>query len=146
MTTHEINELYQDIILEHNHSPLNYYKIVGPTHKAKGSNPFCGDKFEVFCVINNNIITEISFVGQGCAISKASASIMMQIIEGKDVSEALQVFHNFHNFLLNKQNNLSMLKDLKILLIFQGVKNFPLRVKCATLAWHTFKNAIRKLK
>jgi len=136
-----IDELYQDVILEHNKEPINYYRMKRATHYSKGYNPFCGDYIEIFCNIESNVIKEISFFGEGCAISKASASIMMSLIEKKNIKEALEIFSIFHKFLVNKKRNVG--KYERNLAIFKGVKKFPLRIKCATLAWHTFRSAVK---
>jgi nitrogen fixation NifU-like protein len=136
-----IDELYQDVILEHNNNPTNYRRIKNATHYSKGYNPFCGDYIEIFCNIQKKVIEEVSFFGEGCAISKASASIMMNLIEKKTTREALEIFSMFHKFLMNKKSVLNLhSKELKI---FEGVKKFPLRIKCATLAWHTLRSAIK---
>jgi len=137
-----INELYQDVILEHNSKPINYYRMKDATHYSKGYNPFCGDNIEVFCFVSNNVIEKISFFGEGCAISKASASMMMSLIERQTIKEAMQIFAKFHKFLTGQNNSLD--KYNQDLIIFKGVKNFPLRIKCATLAWHALRSSIKK--
>jgi len=137
-----IDELYQDVILEHNSNPINFYRMKNATHYSKGYNPFCGDYIEIFCSIQLNKIDRISFFGEGCAISKASASIMIKLIEKNTIKEALGIFSIFHKFLIHKKNDIT--SYTKELAIFRGVKKFPLRIKCATLAWHTFRSSIKR--
>jgi nitrogen fixation NifU-like protein len=136
-----IDELYQDVILEHNSNPKNFYRMKDANHYSKGYNPFCGDYIEIFCNIQSNKINKISFFGEGCAISKASASIMIGFVEKRTVKEGLGIFLVFHKFLTNKRIDIP--NNVKELSIFSGVKKFPLRIKCATLAWHTFKDAVK---
>jgi len=144
-----INDLYQDTILEHNRAPRNHYRMKNATNYYKGINPFCGDIIEVFCYIEENKIKNISFWGNGCAISKASASIMMHIVKGYTIKNTIQLLHLFHEFLINPNKNKNLVnlneKISKALLIFKGVKRFPSRIKCATLAWHTLKSAIENI-
>lgn len=143
MIKDEIKDLYQEIILEHNKTPCFYYKMNKATHYFKGHNSFCGDKIEIFLKLSNNIINEISFYGQGCAISTASASIMVNILKGCLVSEALEKFEYFHNFLNNKSIENIKNDKYKELNVFEGVRLYPIRIKCATLAWHTMKTALK---
>ena len=136
-----IDELYQEIILEHNQKPKNFFKLQNPTHYAKGLNPFCGDQIEIFYIVNSKLlITNISFIGYGCAISKASASIMISLLSNSSVKEALILYNNFHEFLIKKHTKL-ISSDL---LVFKNIKKFPIRIKCAMIPWHAFKIALNK--
>ncbi len=130
------HELYQEFILEHNRSPRNFGKIEN-THFSEGYNPLCGDHYTVYLRIKDDKIEEISFEGKGCAISKASASMMTEILEGKTVEESLELFSKFYKLVEGeKVENIGSLEILK------GVSKYPSRVKCATLAWHAMKSAI----
>ncbi|MGQ9643768.1 MAG: Fe-S cluster assembly sulfur transfer protein SufU [Ignavibacterium sp.] len=139
----ELRELYQQVILDHNKAPRNFRKIEDATNFAEGYNPLCGDNVTVYLKIDeNNIIQDISFQGSGCAISKASASLMTSILKGKTVEEAEKLFNNFHDLVTDKLDNNPHLENLGKLAVFAGVKEFPARVKCASLAWHTMLNAL----
>ncbi|MGQ9798983.1 MAG: Fe-S cluster assembly sulfur transfer protein SufU [Ignavibacterium sp.] len=139
----ELRELYQQVILDHNKAPRNFRKIENATNFAEGYNPLCGDNVTVYLKIDeNNIIQDISFQGSGCAISKASASLMTSILKGKTVEEAEKLFNNFHDLVTDKLDNNLHLENLGKLAVFAGVKEFPARVKCASLAWHTMLNAL----
>tara|TARA_Y100001968_G_C18990558_1_gene541202 strand:- start:66 stop:506 length:441 start_codon:yes stop_codon:yes gene_type:complete len=137
-----MNELYQQLILDHNRNPRNYRIIKGASHSAKGHNPLCGDEISIDCIIKNNIIEDIAFFGSGCAISKASASIMTTLLIGLNIEDAKNIFNKFH--LLATRGEVS--DGIEKLNVLAGVYKFPSRVKCATLSWHTFNNAINKLK
>lgn len=139
-------ELYQQVILEHNKKPRNFKELEGYTHFAEGYNPLCGDHLKVYAKIDNSVIQEVTFVGDGCAISKASASMMTQSLKGKPVVEAKKMFEQFHNLI---QGKLDPDKDPNILgklSIFSGIWHYPARVKCASLAWHTIKGAMENIK
>tara|TARA_B100000029_G_C16957228_1_gene734864 strand:+ start:104 stop:574 length:471 start_codon:yes stop_codon:yes gene_type:complete len=142
----DLKQLYQDIILEHGKSPRNLGKCKGFNHNAKGHNPLCGDKIHVFLKLDSNKKVEsLSFEGEGCAISMASASIMTELVKGKSFMETKDIMNAFLNMIKNnsdlKSKNLS--EDQKIkLMSLSGVKQFPMRVKCATLSWHTLVSAI----
>lgn len=140
------NELYQQTILEHNKNPRNYGKIPNPSHQSEGNNPLCGDSIHITLNVNQQteIIEKITFVGNGCAISKASASIMTEVLKGISVKEANVVFESFRDLTLGQKNNLKNQPLFKKLLVFSGIFQYPSRVKCAVLAWHTFKNALEK--
>uniref|UniRef100_A0A7V3E7V4 SUF system NifU family Fe-S cluster assembly protein n=1 Tax=Ignavibacterium album TaxID=591197 RepID=A0A7V3E7V4_9BACT len=139
----ELRELYQQVILDHNKAPRNFRKIENATNHAEGYNPLCGDNVTVYLIIDeNNIIQDISFQGSGCAISKASASLMTSILKGKSVEEAEKLFNKFHDLVTDKLGDEVNLAEFGKLAVFAGVKEFPARVKCASLAWHTLMNAL----
>jgi nitrogen fixation NifU-like protein len=138
----DLRELYQEVILDHSKHPKNYHKLEDATHFAEGYNPLCGDHFYIYLKIENGKIVDISFEGAGCAISKASASIMTSIVKGKTIEEAEKIFNNFHSFVTGKMDKNFDPNSLGKLIVFSGVSEFPVRVKCATLAWHTLINAI----
>jgi nitrogen fixation NifU-like protein len=137
----ELRDLYQDVILEHSKRPRNYRTLDAPNHKAEGFNPLCGDHFTVYLdVAEDGQIRDVSFQGSGCAISKASASIMTQAVKGKRIEEAQTLFEKFHRVVTGK--NGSEAEDLGKLAAFAGVSEYPVRVKCATLAWHALRAAL----
>lgn len=139
----ELRELYQQVILDHNKAPRNFRKIEDASNFAEGYNPLCGDNVTVYMKIDeNNVIQDISFQGSGCAISKASASLMTSILKGKTVEEAEKLFNNFHDLVTDKLADKPNLENLGKLAVFAGIKEFPARVKCASLAWHTMLNAL----
>ncbi|KTD14566.1 NifU family FeS assembly SUF system protein [Legionella gratiana] len=138
----ELRELYQEIIIDHNRNPRHHYAMTDATHQANGFNPLCGDKLTVYAKIENHSITELSFLGCGCAISQASASLMTDSLKGKTVEEAHELFHRFHHMLT--QNEEGQLLYMDKLTVLAGVKAYPARVKCATLAWHTLEAALNK--
>ncbi len=146
----DLKQLYQDIILEHGKSPRNFGKCEKYTHKAKGHNPLCGDQVQVYLKLNKEKKVEnLSFEGSGCAISIASTSIMTESVKGKDLNVAKKIINEFLNMIKNTQQMIS--KDLdeeqKIkIMSLSGVKQYPMRVKCATLAWHTLTSAIEEKK
>ena len=140
-------ELYQQVIIEHNKSPRNFKKLEKPTHKAEGYNPLCGDHLMVYLHINKeNTIEEVTFEGEGCAISKASASLMTQSLKGKSAAAAANLFEQFHNLVTGKLDPDKEEHTLGKLAIFKTIWHFPSRVKCASLAWHTMKGALEKEK
>lgn len=139
----ELRELYQQVILDHNKSPRNFRKIENPTVSLEGYNPLCGDNVTIYLEIDDNkIIKDISFQGSGCAISKASASLMTSMLKGKSVDEAKVLFEKFHHLVTAKIDEEVDLDQLGKLAVFSGVREFPARVKCASLAWHTMINAL----
>jgi len=146
----DLKQLYQDIILEHGKSPRNLGKCKGYSHDAKGYNPLCGDKVHVYLKLDNEKKVEsLTFEGEGCAISLASASIMTELVKGKSFEEAKEIMDAFLNMIKNtsdiQSNHLD--KDEKTkLMSLSGVKQFPMRVKCATLSWHTLNSAIKGKK
>jgi len=135
----ELDDLYQEVILDHSKNPRNHRKPESFTKTADGYNPLCGDRLTVYLTIKNGKIEDAAFEGSGCAISTASASMMTQTVRGKTVEEAEAVFGKFHELLTGSDDPAPGLGKLKI---FSGVRNFPVRVKCATLAWHTVKAAL----
>ena len=137
----ELRELYQQVILDHNKNPRNYREMPHATSKVEGYNPLCGDHYTVFLQVDGDTIKDVSFTGNGCAISKASASVMSTTIKGKTKDEAEQLFETFHRLVTGDSSSLSA-ADLGRLAAFSGVSEFPARVKCATLAWHTLRSAL----
>jgi len=136
----DLRELYQDVILEHSKSPRNYRELPGANHKAEGYNPLCGDHFTLYLNLDGDVIRDITFQGSGCAISKASASMMTQSLKGKSKEEAEKLFEHFHSLVTGKVNGNQA--ELGKLAVFSGVSEFPVRVKCATLAWHALHAAL----
>lgn len=140
-------DLYQEVILEHNKKPRNFRKIEHPTHQAEGYNPLCGDHLHVYLTVGaNNIVEDVAFVGDGCAISKASASMMTTALKGKTVEEAETLFDQFHRLIKGELNPDKDKNILGKLAIFSGIWHFPARVKCASLSWHTVHGALNKEK
>lgn len=140
----ELRELYQQVILDHNKAPRNFKKLEHSSHEAEGYNPLCGDKITIYVFLENDIVKDISFQGSGCAISKASASLMSSIVKGKPKAEAEELFNKFHDLITGKLGDNPDIEDLGKLAVFAGVKEFPARVKCASLAWHTMISALNK--
>lgn len=140
----ELRDLYQEVILEHSKAPRNYREPAGTNHKAEGYNPLCGDRFTVYLEMDGDTIRDIGFQGAGCAISKASASMMTQSVKGKTKAEAEKIFHHFHELVTghSHRSESQVQADLGKLAVFSGVSEFPVRVKCATLAWHTLEAAL----
>jgi nitrogen fixation NifU-like protein len=137
----ELRELYQEVILEHSKKPRNFHALDPASHKAEGYNPLCGDHFTVYVDVKDGAISDIGFQGSGCAISKASASMMTQTLKGKSTEEAENVFTRFHDLVTGHATGNG--EELGKLAVFAGVSEYPLRVKCATLAWHTLRAALR---
>lgn len=139
----DLRDLYEDIILDHNRNPRNYPKHqADANHSSHGFNPLCGDEFFVHLTIKDDVITDIGFDGAGCAISTASASIMTEALMGKSVSQATTLFNQVHDLLTNENATPVTDEELGKLVVLKGVKEFPMRVKCATLAWHTLNAAM----
>lgn len=136
----DLRELYQEVIIDHSRHPRNFGVLEKANHQAEGYNPLCGDQLKLYLEINNDMIKAASFKGQGCAISMASASLLTEIILGKTMKEADEIFQKFHAMLT--KNELYISEDLGKLMVLAGVKEFPARVKCATLAWHTLQLAL----
>jgi len=136
----DLRELYQEIIIDHNRNPRHHYEMADATAQARGYNPLCGDKLTVYLKTEDEKISEISFVGCGCAISQASASLMTDSVQGKTLNEAHDLFQRFHHMLT--QDEESTIPVLDKLTVLAGVKAYPARVKCATLAWHTLEAAL----
>ena len=146
----ELDDLYQTLILEHNRSPRNFREIPEASGHASGRNPLCGDSFDVWVSVRDGVVADASFKGQGCAISKASASMMTTAIKGKPVSEVRRLFDQFHQVVtgqrvVSEADRASARGVLGCLSAFAGVSAFPIRVKCATLAWHAMMAAVRQL-
>jgi nitrogen fixation NifU-like protein len=137
-------ELYQQVILEHNKKPRNYRKLDPATHSAEGFNPLCGDHLWIFMNVVDGVVEDVTFQGDGCAISKASASMMTGYLKGKSVSEAQQVFKDFHKLVIGELKPETDPHSLGRLTIFSGIWKYPSRVKCAALAWHTMNGALTK--
>lgn len=136
----DLRELYQSVILDHNKRPRNFGVLQGATHEAHGHNPLCGDKIHLQIELDaDGKIAEVAFSGEGCAISKASASVMTETLKGLPRDAAERLFDQFHDLVTGKGGNPD---ELGKLAVFEGVKEFPIRVKCATLAWHTLRAAL----
>ena len=138
----ELRELYQEIILDHNKSPRNFREIDKADYVQEGLNPLCGDHYKLYMVFEDDKIKDISFKGSGCAISKASASLMSSVLIGKTKKEAERLFQLFHKVVTGEIEAGENMDDLGKLAAFAGVAEFPMRVKCATLAWHTMHSAL----
>ena len=136
----ELRDLYQEVILDHNRRPRNFGPLPEANRQAEGYNPLCGDKVTVFLDVEDGRIAGVSFQGSGCAISTASASLMTEALAGRTVAEARELFQDFHDLVTTGAGEGS--PDLGKLAVFGGVREFPMRVKCATLAWHTLLAAL----
>ena len=139
-----LRELYQEVILDHSKTPRNFREIDNTEHQAKGYNPLCGDKVTVFVTVEDGRLQDVGFQGAGCAISTASASMMTESLKGKTLEEAEALFGQFHGLVTGKLESGDGTEDLGKLAVFAGVQQFPIRVKCATLAWHTLRAALDK--
>jgi nitrogen fixation NifU-like protein len=140
----ELSELYQAVILDHNKKPRNFHKLENANRSAEGFNPLCGDQLNVYLHVEDDQVQEVSFEGSGCAISKASASMMTQAVKGKTKAEAEMLFNEFHRMATGELDAESEANHLGKLTIFAGVREFPARVKCATLSWHTMHAALNE--
>ncbi len=140
----ELRELYQQVILDHNKSPRNFKKLETANHYAEGYNPLCGDRIDIYVKLDDDKIEDISFVGSGCAISKASASLMSTMVKGKTIGEAEQIFKKFQHLITGKLDEEVNTDEVGKLAVFAGVREFPSRVKCASLAWHTLISALKE--
>ncbi len=140
----ELRELYQEIILDHYRKPRNCAALEGASHSAEGHNPLCGDRIRVFLEIDNGTVKDVSFEGSGCAISTASASLMTELVKGRSVTEAETLFRNFHELMTRGDESASFPPDLDALEALGGVREYPIRIKCATLAWHTLHAALNR--
>jgi nitrogen fixation protein NifU and related proteins len=136
----DLNDLYQEVILDHNRRPRNFRVLERPSHRAEGFNPLCGDQLSLSLRIDGDTIADIGFQGSGCAISKASASLMTDAIKGKSVDEANALFERFHSMVTTPPAQ--SVESMGKLSVLAGVREFPVRVKCASLAWHTLKAAL----
>ena len=137
----DLQDLYQELILDHGRRPRNFKILEGASGTAEGYNPLCGDKVKIYVKMDDDIVKDLSFEGAGCAISTASASIMTETLKGKTRAQAEELFHTFHDLVTGQQAQLDA-PELGKLAVFSGVSEFPIRVKCATLAWHTLRAAI----
>ncbi|RPI05931.1 MAG: SUF system NifU family Fe-S cluster assembly protein [Ignavibacteriae bacterium] len=146
MSDLNLKALYQEIILDHNRNPRNFKKMDDASCSVDGYNPLCGDHYTIFLKLDHDIIREISFQGSGCAISKASASVMSTVLKGKTRAEAEEWFEKFHHLVRGESNSGGSMDELGKLAAFAGVSEFPARVKCAILPWHTMKNALEEKK
>lgn len=135
----ELRDLYQEVILEHSRHPRNYRVMESANHKVEGFNPLCGDRFTIYLDLQDGAVRDVSFQGSGCAISKASASMMTQTLKGKSAGEAEELFTKFHDLVTGHGSA----EDLGKLAVFAGVSEFPVRVKCATLSWHAVRAALQ---
>ncbi len=146
----ELSDLYQELILDHNKRPRNFHEPAGTNHKAQGHNPLCGDKVTIFLVMDGDVVKDIGFTGSGCAISMASASLMTESLKGKTRQEVEALFGRFHDVVTGKGNGANKGQnsgpDLGKLTVFSGVSEFPVRVKCASLPWHTLRAALEDKK
>jgi nitrogen fixation protein NifU and related proteins len=137
----ELGELYQQVILDHNRKPRNFQKVADANRSAEGFNPLCGDQIQVYVKLEDDRIRDIGFQGSGCAISRASASLMTSALKGKSAGEAEELFQRFHRLVTSEEA--ADPEALGKLAVFSGVREFPARVKCASLAWHTLRAALQ---
>ena len=135
----EIDELYQEVILDHSKNPRNKTELENFTHEAKGHNPLCGDQISIHIIMKGEEISDVKFTGAGFAISTASASILTESIKGKNKNEIERIFENFHDLVTGNETE----EDLGKLTIFEGVQKYPVRIKCASLSWHALMAAIK---
>ncbi len=140
----DLNDLYQEVILDHNRRPRNFHPIADASHTAEGYNPLCGDRLTLYLKVADGIVVDVSFEGAGCAISKASASLMTDAVKGQSVAGVQALFERFHRMVTTPPDE--PVEDLGKLSAFAGVREFPVRVKCASLAWHTLKAAMSNEK
>ena len=136
----DLSDLYQEVILDHNKRPRNFRALESANHSAEGFNPLCGDRLHLYVRVDGDVVTDVGFQGSGCAISKASASLMTDSIKGRPVAEVRALFERFHRMVTTPPEN--AVEDLGKLSVLAGVREFPVRVKCASLAWHTLKAAL----
>jgi nitrogen fixation NifU-like protein len=137
----DLRELYQEVILDHSKRPRNFGELADANRKVDGQNPLCGDRTTIFLKIEDGVVRDAHFVGAGCSISMASASMMTEAVKGKTVAEAEKLFQHFHALITGEERD-DDAPDLGKLAVFSGVCEYPVRVKCAALAWHTFKAAL----
>ena len=135
----DLRELYQEVVLDHSKSPRNYHALEGASADAEGYNPLCGDQVHVWVTLDGDAVKDVAFTGNGCAISKASASLMTQAVKGRSREETLALFEAFHRLVTGEPSDPDKLGKLAV---FAGVSDYPVRVKCASLAWHTLKAAL----
>jgi nitrogen fixation NifU-like protein len=142
----DLRELYQQVILDHHKRPRNYRKLEGANRTAVGHNPLCGDKLCLYLKVENGVVVEVGFEGSGCAISTASASMMTDAVKGKTEAEVEVLFERFHDMVTGKLQPDADLSSLGKLAVFSGVRDYPVRVKCASLCWHTLHAALEERK
>ena len=140
----ELRELYQELIIDHSKRPRNFHPLPDPEHRADGYNPLCGDKVTVYLNTEDGRVQDISFQGSGCAISTASASLMTETLKGRSRNEVAALFKKFHRLLTQDEAGTDDNPELGKLVVFSGVREFPLRVKCASLPWHTMNAALER--
>ncbi len=138
----DLRDLYQEVILDHSKRPRNFRKMESANRHAEGYNPLCGDKVTVYLAVRDGIVTDAAFQGSGCAISTASASMMTESLKGKTVAEVEAMFSCFHDMMTSPEDPETAPTGLGKLAVFAGVREFPMRVKCAVLAWHTLRSAL----
>jgi nitrogen fixation protein NifU and related proteins len=138
----DLRELYQSVILDHNKRPRNFGSPRDANRHADGHNPLCGDKLSVHVTLADGVVKDVGFEGQGCAISKASASLMTEAVKGRALAEAERLFQAFHRLVTSPPHGEPDATNLGKLAVFGGVREFPMRVKCATLCWHTLRSAL----
>jgi nitrogen fixation NifU-like protein len=138
----DLRELYQEVILDHNKRPQNFRTLESANRTAEGYNPLCGDQITVYLLVEDQVIKEVAFQGSGCAISKASASMMTTVVKGKTAADAERLFKTFHRMVTADPDTASDPEAIGKLAAFAGVREFPVRVKCATLPWHTLHAAL----
>ncbi|TDI39135.1 MAG: SUF system NifU family Fe-S cluster assembly protein [Acidobacteria bacterium] len=143
MATNELRELYQEVILDHSKSPKNFKELDDASHQSQGHNPLCGDRLTLYLSVVDGVIKDVGFKGAGCAISTASASMMTEALKGKTEAEVDVIFGAFHDLVTGKVAEADA-DILGKLAVFGGVRDYPVRVKCATLAWHTLRAALAK--
>ncbi len=136
----DLSDLYQEVILDHNKRPRNFRTLETANHSAEGFNPLCGDRLHLYVRVDGDVVTDVGFQGSGCAISKASASLMTDSIKGRPVAEVRALFERFHRMVTTPPEK--AVEDMGKLSVLAGVREFPVRVKCASLAWHTLKAAL----
>lgn len=138
----ELSELYQEVILDHNRRPRNFRILEDANHRAEGHNPLCGDRLSLFLRVDGGVVADIAFQGSGCAISRASASLMTDAVRGRPVEEVRGLFERFHRMVTTPPDR--GVEDMGKLSVLAGVREFPVRIKCASLAWHTLKAALER--
>lgn len=141
----DLRELYQEVILDHGKNPRNFRHPDDANREAKGENPMCGDRFMVYLTLKDGVVDDVAFQGRGCAISTASASMMTELVRGKTAAEAEKLFHAFHELCTQDEPDTPEGVDdetMEKLMVMSGVRQFPVRVKCATLAWHAMNAAL----
>ena len=138
----DLRELYQEVILDHSKRPRNFRELDGANRHAEGHNPLCGDRLSVHVALDGGVVKDVGFEGHGCAISKASASLMTEAVKGRSTAEAEALFRAFHELVTSDPRSTPDTSHLGKLAVFGGVREFPIRVKCATLCWHTLRSAL----